>query len=96
MGAIASHARGATIALQVQPRGTKTEIIDSTENYVRMRVTAPPVEGAANAAIVTWLSKQLKVPKMRVEILSGNSGRRKVVLVTDVTVKELETALRLT
>lgn len=62
---------------------------------MRLRVAAPPVEGAANAAIVTWLSKELKVSKIRVEIMSGKSGRRKVVLINGVTTTQIESALGL-
>lgn len=95
MPAIGKHARGATIAIQVQPRASRTEIVDGDGEWLRIRVAAPPVDGAANAEIVAWLGKRLKVPRSSIEFLSGERGRRKVALVTGVTAEEIREALDL-
>lgn len=84
MKAISEHQRGTTIAVQVQPKASRTEVAGFAGDMLKIRVAAPPVDGAANAELVTWLAKQLKVPKAKVLILSGERGRRKVVLIEDV------------
>lgn len=95
MPAIGTHDRGVTVALQVQTRASRTEIVGSEPDWLRMRVAAPPVDGAANAEIIAWLSKQLKVPRASVEFLSGERGRRKVLLIVGMTVEDVQVALRL-
>lgn len=93
MTAINEHARGTTIALQVQPKASRTEVAGVVGEMLKVRVAAPPVDGAANQELVNWFAKQLKVPKSRVEILSGERGRRKVVLIVGVDVKTVTAML---
>lgn len=95
MSAISNHERGATVSIHVQPRASRTEVVFTQEDWLKVRVAAPPVDGFANAEIIGWLSKQLKVPKNNIEFLSGERGRRKVVLVTGVTAGEMCAALGL-
>lgn len=52
-----------------------------SEGTVRIRLTAPPVENRANEALVRFLSRVLDVPRGRVEIVTGGTGRRKIVRV---------------
>ena len=78
------HRDGALIDILVQPRASKTEITGVHDGALRIRIAAPPVEGAANDAIIEFLSKRLKVRKSDIEIVSGASGRRKRVLVRGV------------
>lgn len=96
MSAISNHERGATVSIHVQPRASRTEVVSMHEGWLKVRVAAPPVDGAANAAIIGWLSKRLKVPKSDIVFLSGERGRRKVILVTGVTATEVCAALGLT
>jgi hypothetical protein len=60
---------------------------------IRLRVAAPPVDGAANEAVVELLAEQLGVPRSAVELAAGVAARHKVVLVAGVTAAEA--ALRL-
>lgn len=93
MPAFSNHKEGATITLLVQSRGSRTEILDVSNERVKLRVAAPPVEGAANGEIVTWLSKRLKIPRRDVRILSGERGRQKVILIAGLSAAELEKAM---
>lgn len=95
MSSFTQHERGITIAFQVQPRASKTGIAGEQDGWLRLRVAAPPVDGAANSEIVAWLSKQLRVPKGDVEFLSGERGRKKVVLVHGVTMQQVRDGLGL-
>lgn len=96
MAAVSKHDRGATISIQAQPRASRTEVVSEHDGWLKVRVAASPVDGAANTEIINWLSKQLKVPKADIEFLSGERGRRKVALIHGLSVAEIRQALGLT
>jgi hypothetical protein len=81
------------LRLRIQPRASREEIAGVTGDAIRIRLTAPPVAGTANDALVRLLAALLKVPRSAVELVSGHSGRTKLVAVTGVSVEE--TAQRL-
>ncbi len=63
--------------ISVSPNAKKTELVGWHDGALRVRLSAPPVDGAANDALKRWLSEQLQVPQARIELLRGASGRRK-------------------
>ena len=63
------------------------------DGCVKIRLAAPPVDGAANAALVEFVAGQLRIAKSRVRVMSGSSSRRKVVEVDGVTAEQLSAAL---
>lgn len=63
--------------VSVSPNAKKTELVGWHDGALRIRLSAPPVDGAANEALRKWLSKELNVPQARIELLRGASGRRK-------------------
>ena len=79
-----------TIAVRVTPRSSRDAIegVDET-GELRVRVTAPPAGGAANAAVIKLLAKTLGVPKGAVSIVAGAGSRHKRVSVEGVGVAEL-------
>ena len=77
-----SQADGAiTFQVRVVPRASRSEIAGELDGALRVRVNAPPVDGAANEELVRLLARELKVRAGAVEILSGHSSRTKTVLV---------------
>jgi len=72
-------ARGTGVLLQVSvmPNAKRTEIDGLHDGALRVRLAAPPIEGRANEALVAWLARSLDVPKRDVELLRGESSRRK-------------------
>jgi len=70
-----------TLRLQIhlQPRAAQTRIIGRHGDALKVQVHAPPVEGAANAALVDLLSKTLQVPRRAIRIVHGTTGREKLV-----------------
>jgi uncharacterized protein (TIGR00251 family) len=68
----------------VIPRARTTRVERLEDGTLRVAVTAPPHEGRANAAVVAALAEHFGVPRSRVRILAGRSGRRKVVEVGGV------------
>ena len=75
----------------MQPRASRTEVVGPYGDAVRIRVSAPPVDGAANDALVRYLAERLEVPRSAVRIEGGASGRSKVVAVDGI---DPETAIR--
>ena len=65
------------LSVRVQPKASRDEIIGPHENALKIRITAPPVDGKANTHLIKFLAKTFGVPKSRVEIVSGESGRLK-------------------
>jgi uncharacterized protein (TIGR00251 family) len=80
-------------AIRVQPRSSRTGIDGVHGGAVRVRVNAPPVDGAANDAVVDVLARALRVPKRDVTIVSGATSRSKVVEVSGVTPAMVRTTL---
>ena len=68
------------LTLKVQPRSSKDELLWQGEQ-LKLRITAPPVDGKANEHLVGYLAKLFRVPKSQVEIVSGESGRDKRIRV---------------
>lgn len=77
--------KGAALAIRVTPRASRNEIVEIlSDGTVRIRLTAPPVEGKANEALITFLAEVLDIPRSRLEIVAGFAGRDKLVSVLDV------------
>jgi hypothetical protein len=85
---ITPTATGVRLRLRIQPRASREEIAGAVGDAIRVRLTAPPVDGAANDALVRFLAARLKVPRSAVELVSGRTGRTKLVAVTGVSVEE--------
>jgi uncharacterized protein (TIGR00251 family) len=71
----------ATLDISVSPNAKKTEIIGWHDGALRIRLAAPPVDGAANDALRKWLAKELGIPQSHVTLLRGASSRRKQWLI---------------
>ena len=83
----------ACFAVHVMPRAKVTEVVGRHGDAIRIRVAAPPVDGAANAALVRFLAERLGVPRGAVAIVRGAGGRRKTVTVDGITTAQVERAL---
>src|SRR5581483_3671264 len=70
------------VPVRVTPRASKNEIGGMQDGRLTIRVTAPPVDDAANEAVIELLSRQYGVPKRAIRIVSGMSSRNKVVEIT--------------
>ncbi len=70
--------------VRVQPRASRTEIAGLHGDALKVRVHAPPVDGAANDAVVDLLADRLRVARSRVRVVAGQTSRTKVVEVDGV------------
>lgn len=83
--AVRPSATGVRFEVRVQPRASRTAILGAREGRLVVRVTAPPVDAAANQAVIELLARALGVPKRAVRIVSGDRGRNKIIEVDGVT-----------
>lgn len=81
------------IQVRVQPGASRNEIVGFEGEVLRIRLTAPPVEGKANKALIALLADALRVGKSRIEIVSGHSSRQKVIEVRDLEEEEIRARL---
>ena len=85
----------ATLSVRIQPRASKNDIVRREGGGLKMRLTAPPVDGAANEALVKFLSDALSIPKSQIEIVSGHSSRDKIVRIEGKRREEIEQLLNI-
>lgn len=74
------------------PGARATAVAGRHGDALKIRVAAPPADGAANAALIRFLAARLGIPRKAIEITAGQSGRRKIVSITGL---EAATALRI-
>lgn len=92
MSGFDAHRRGDAVrfSVRVQPRASKNEIVGLQGIWLKVRVTAPPVEGMANDALVELLSTALQITRRNVCIVSGHSSRTKVIEITGVDLESVQ------
>jgi hypothetical protein len=76
---------GVTFAVRVVPRSSRNQIAGVEGGALKIKLTAPPVEGAANAALIEVIAAWLGVRRSAVSIVSGDKARNKLVRVSGVT-----------
>lgn len=79
--------------MHIVPRARATAVAGAHGDAVKIRVAAPPVDGAANAELVRFLAAQLNVAAARVTIVGGASGRRKTVAIEGMSAEEIKRRL---
>ncbi|MCL5959060.1 MAG: DUF167 domain-containing protein [Chloroflexi bacterium] len=83
----------ARLQVRVQPGASKNEVVGFQDDVLRIKLTAPPVEGKANKALIALLAEILRVSKSSVEIMSGQSARQKVVEIYGLESDEIRARL---
>ena len=79
-----------TFAVRVVPRASRSEVAGEHDGALRVRVAAPPVEGAANVELARTLARALGVPARAVEIVSGHASKTKLVRVAGAACERLQ------
>ena len=83
----------ARITIKVRPRASKDALEGWKDGELVVRLAAPPVDGAANSALLKLLSKKARLPRSRIRIVTGERGRNKVVEFEGVSLEELKERL---
>ncbi len=89
-------ADGCTVSVRVQPGAKRDAVLGLHAGAIKVALTAPPVDGRANDALVAFLAEQLDLPRFRLELIAGASSRSKVIRVTGKSAAEVQAALSLT
>ena len=88
-----THDGGLDFHIHVQTRARKEEISGLYHGAIKVKIKAPPVDDAANRAVVDFLARLLDIPRSRIRILSGDRCRDKVVRADGVSMESLEKKL---
>lgn len=87
------HPQGAVLRLHIQPGASRTEIVSEYAGSLKIRVQAPPVDGKANKALFAFLANVFEIPRSRMLLLKGETGRKKSVLLTGMDLAEARAIL---
>lgn len=87
------HDGSVTFDVRVQPRAARAALAGVHGGALKLSLTSPPVDGAANAALIELLAEQLAVPRRAVQIVRGEHNRQKTVRVAGVTAAQVRAAL---
>jgi uncharacterized protein (TIGR00251 family) len=86
---IKAHNGAFLLQVYVQPRASRAKIIGMHDKALKVAITAPPVDGEANAAVIDLFSDLLKIPKRQLTLTSGHKGRRKAISITGISLEKL-------
>ena len=77
------------IKIKLLPRSSKNQVMDKENEIYRIKVTSPPIDGKANKALINLLSKQMRIAKGSIEIISGKTSKNKRVRIKGLTKVEI-------
>ncbi len=89
-------AQGAQFALRVQPRASRNAIAGVMGDAIKLAITAPPVDGKANQAVIEYLSDLFHVPKSSIVIVAGETGRNKVIAIRGLSAEQVRKVIGMT
>jgi uncharacterized protein len=89
-----ASSEGVVLRVLVQPRASRSELAGIQQGALKLRLTAPPVEGAANEECLRLVAKLLAVPCSRLRLLKGHKSRRKTILIMTGDVESLRIQLQ--
>ena len=81
--------KGLTLPCIIQPRSSQNKIIGIYDDRLKIKLTTPPVDGKANAALIKYLSKLINRPKSEIRLSAGTTSRRKMVLLSNISNEDL-------
>lgn len=82
-------ATGVVVLVHIQPGAKRTEIVGPHGDALKLRLAAPPVDGRANAALLDYLAKTLRVSRPSIRLVSGEAARRKRLEIDGVAAAEV-------
>jgi len=87
--------KGAALAVRIVPKASRTEIAGIEEDgTLKIRLTAPPVEGKANEELIAFLAQVLDARPEQLEIVAGHNTREKLISIFDISIPEVNERIR--
>jgi uncharacterized protein (TIGR00251 family) len=84
---------GCTVSVRVRPGARKNDVAGIHAGAVKISLTAPPVDGRANDALVEFIAERLRIPQARISLVGGTTNRMKVLRITGKSAAEVQSAL---
>jgi uncharacterized protein len=81
------------LSVRVVPRSSRDEIVGKQDGIYKIKLTAPALEGKANKALIAFLAKQLGLSKAKIQIISGERARTKIIRINDLVPDQVEERL---
>ena len=95
MAPIEQTAEGVRLRIKAVPRASRSEVAGIHGNEVRIRLAAPPVDGAANEELIRFLADTLSVRRTAIRLVSGQTSRSKVITIVGVAPEQVRVSLGL-
>ena len=86
---ISETQNGIILSIKLVPNSSFSKVVDFTEEYIRIKISSPPIENKANKELVLFCSKTFDVNKSKIEIISGEKSKLKKVLFKEINFDEL-------
>jgi hypothetical protein len=91
------HPKGCTLSVRIQPGARRNAILgihgEGANTALKIAIQAPPIEGRANEALITWLAARLGLARSQIELLTGATARSKILLLCGTHVEEVQKLL---
>ena len=82
------HPEGAYLQVKAVPRSSRNQIGEALGDRLKIRITAPPVDSAANEELIKFLAKKLELPKSHIQLTHGQTSRNKTLFLQGLSVEE--------
>lgn len=86
---------GVRVEVKVQPRSSRNQVAGEQNGVLKIKLTAPPVDGEANAALIDFLAAYLQLPRRDISLVKGETSRHKIVEIRGLNAVELNTKIGL-
>ena len=83
------------LKIRLVPRSSRDQLVSCLGDQLKIKITAPPVEGRANQALIAFLAKQLGIAKSRVELVGGETSKQKRILIHGLNLDEIHALLKI-
>ncbi|MCC7359142.1 MAG: DUF167 domain-containing protein [Anaerolineales bacterium] len=91
MSTFSNARRGAAITVKVSPRAKKTEVAGVMDDgTLKIRLAAPPVDGAANQELIRFLAQALRLSPLQIDIIAGATAERKLISLVGINPREVD------
>lgn len=84
-----TNEKGIILSIKLVPNSSFSKVVDYTDEYIRIKISSPPIENKANKELITFCSKLLDVNKSKLEIISGEKSKLKKLLIKDTKLDEI-------
>jgi uncharacterized protein len=84
---------GVRLEVRLQPRSSRNQVVGEQSGALKIKLTAPPVDGAANAALIDFLADYLHLPHRAINLVKGETSRNKLVDILGISAEELSIRL---